>query len=292
MTNDVTLYDRDPQYIPRVAAVHDMCGYGKCSLTAAIPILSAAGCDVCPVPTALFSAHTMYRDFTFHDTTDMLPGYLDAWKKENVELDAVYSGFLGSADQVSIIQRLYDEYPTSLRLVDPVMGDGGKMYPTYTKELCEAMGRLADGADILMPNLTEASILTGREYPGQNIDDEQAESWIQALLDLGAKNVVLKGIDREDGSIRIYVASARLGGAGSKVELVHEKLPFMIHGTGDAFASSLCGAVMAGKNLADSARIAGEFVRSAMISTRNQPRYKERGVSFELNLSELTSLVG
>lgn len=92
---DVTLYDRDPNYIPRVAAVHDMCGYGKCSLTAAIPILSAAGCDVCPVPTALFSAHTRYAVFTFHDTTDILSGYLDAWQKEDVELDGVYSGFLG-----------------------------------------------------------------------------------------------------------------------------------------------------------------------------------------------------
>ncbi|MFT8704076.1 pyridoxamine kinase [Bifidobacterium aquikefiricola] len=291
MTNDVTLFDRDPQYIPRVAAVHDMCGYGKCSLTAAIPILSAAGCDVCPVPTALFSAHTMYKDFTFHDTTDMLPGYLDAWRKENVELDAVYSGFLGSADQVSIIQRLYTEYPNSLRLVDPVMGDAGKMYPTYTKELCDAMGRLADGADILMPNLTEASILTGRDYPGQNIKDEEVTSWVQALLDLGAKNVVLKGIDRNDGSIRNYVASAALGDASHMVELEHEKLPFMIHGTGDAFASSLCGAIMAGKNLAESARIAGEFVRSAMMDTRNQPHYQERGVSFELSLFELTSLV-
>ena len=137
---DVTLYDRDPNYIPRVAAVHDMCGYGKCSLTAAIPILSAAGCDVCPVPTALFSAHTRYAVFTFHDTTDILSGYLDAWQKEDVELDGVYSGFLGSPDQVAIIQRLYREYPNALRLVDPVMGDAGEMYPTYTPELCEAMG--------------------------------------------------------------------------------------------------------------------------------------------------------
>ena len=93
---DVTLYDRDPNYIPRVAAVHDMCGYGKCSLTAAIPILSAAGCDVCPVPTALFSAHTRYAVFTFHDTTDILSGYLDAWQKEDVELDGVYSYFRNS----------------------------------------------------------------------------------------------------------------------------------------------------------------------------------------------------
>ena len=287
---DAILFDRDPHYIPRVAAVHDMCGYGKCSLTAAIPILSAAGCDVCPVPTALFSAHTMYKDYTFHDTTEILPAYLDAWRKEGVELDGVYSGFLGSADQVALIQRLYREYPTALRLVDPVMGDAGKMYPTYTDELCEAMGALADGADVLMPNLTEASILTKRAYPGQNIDEKTVEETLAALLALGAKNVVLKGIDRGDGMIRNYVASAETG-ASEAIEIAHDKLPYMIHGTGDAFASALCGAVLAGKPLAESARIAGEFVRHAMESTRNQPHFKERGVSFELNLGELTSLV-
>ena len=198
-STDETLYERDAAYIPRVAAVHDMCGYGKCSLTAAIPILSAAGCDVCPVPTALFSAHTKYKTFTFHDTTDILSAYLDAWRKENVDLDGVYSGFLGSAEQVALIQRLYREYPHALRLVDPVMGDGGAMYPTYTAELCEAMGALADGADVLMPNLTEASILTGRDYPGQDLDDAAVTDLLGALLGLGARNVVLKGIDRGDG---------------------------------------------------------------------------------------------
>ncbi|OTA27127.1 pyridoxine kinase [Alloscardovia macacae] len=285
-----TLYQRDPLYVPRVAAVHDMCGYGKCSLTAAIPILSAAGCDVCPVPTALFSAHTLYKTYTFHDTTDILSAYLDAWKEENVDLDAVYSGFLGSPAQVDLVQRLYSEYPHALHLVDPVMGDGGKMYPTYTQELCDATKRLAVGADILMPNLTEASILTDTAYPGQNISDSQVDSILDALLDLGAHNVVLKGIDREDGTLRNYVATES-GRSAEKIELVHEKLPYMIHGTGDTFASSLSGAVLAGKPLDEAAHIAGEFVRSAMESTRHQPHFEERGVSFELVLGELTRLV-
>ncbi len=287
---DVTLYQRDPKYIPRVAAVHDMCGYGKCSLTAAIPILSAAGCDVCPVPTALFSAHTRYRVFTMHDTTDILNDYLDAWRQENVDLDGVYSGFLGSADQVAIIKRLYWEYPHALRLVDPVMGDGGEMYPTYTDQLCQAMGDLVDGADVLMPNLTEASILTGQDYPGQNLDDRQVDDLLEALLALGAKNIVLKGIDRGDGTLRNYVVSASTGIAGKR-ELVHDKLPYMTHGTGDAYASAMCGAIMAGRGLAQSAKIAGEFVRHAMIHTADQPHHEERGVSFELDLSDLTGLV-
>ena len=288
--DDVILYDRDPHYVPRVAAVHDMCGYGNCSLTAAIPILSAAGCDVCPVPTALFSAHTRYSVFTFHDTTEILDGYLDAWRKENVDLDGVYSGFLGSAEQVAIIKRLYSQYPHALRLVDPVMGDGGEIYATYTPELCEAMGTLVYGADVLMPNLTEASILTKRTYPGRDLSDAEVDDMIDALLDLGAKNVVLKGIDHDDGTIRNYVASADSGASG-KQELAHIKLPFMTHGTGDAFASALCGALMAGRPLAESAHIAGEFVRHAMKNTQYQPHHDERGVSFELNLDELTQLV-
>lgn len=291
MQENTTLYQRDPNYIPRVAAVHDMCGYGKCSLSAAIPILSACGCDVCPVPTALFSAHTKFPEYTFHDTTNMLSGYLDAWQSIGVNLDGIYSGFLGSAEQVDTIKRMYREYPKALRLVDPVMGDGGQMYPTYSQEMCDAVKTLAKDADILMPNLTEAAILTERDYPGQHLSDDEVTEWIGALLDLGAKNVVLKGIDRSDEKLRNYVGSAAAG-ASARVELAHSKLPYMIHGTGDAFASALCGAVMAGKTLSESAQVAGEFVRHAMESTRNQPDFKRRGVSFELNLDELTGLAG
>ena len=285
---DVTLYDRDPNYIPRVAAVHDMCGYGKCSLTAAIPILSAAGCDVCPVPTALFSAHTRYAVFTFHDTTDILSGYLDAWQKEDVELDGVYSGFLGFPDQVAIIQRLYREYPNALRLVDPVMGDAGEMYPTYTPELCEAMGALADGADVLMPNLTEASILTKRDYPGQDIDEATVNELLGALLELGAKNVVLKGIEHGDGLIHNYV----WGDAIDFTETTNAKLPYMLHGTGDVFASTLLAAVMAGRDLAEATAFAADFTADAMLISAKQPNFEDRGVSFEPLLGKVTALLG
>ena len=288
--SDVKLYDRNPAYIPRVAAVHDMCGYGKCSLTAAIPILSAAGCDVCPVPTGLFSSHTKYPVFTFHDTTEILNEYLDAWGKIGVGLDGVYSGFLGSADQVAVIQRLYREYPDALRLVDPVMGDGGQMYPTYTAELCEAMGALADGADVLMPNLTEASILTGRDYPGRTWMTPRSPTGWMRCSSWAPRTWCSRASTAGDGFLRNYVASAETG-AERKQEHAHEKLPYMIHGTGDAFASALCGAVMAGKGLSEAAAIAGEFVRDAMVSTRNQPDFEERGVSFELNLGAMTALL-
>lgn len=289
-SESAALYQRDFSYIPRVAAVHDMCGYGKCSLTAAIPILSAAGCDVCPVPTAIFSSHTLYKDFVFLDTTDFLTRFLDAWGKIGVQLDAVYSGFLGSPEQVDLIKRLYREYPKALRFVDPVMGDGGSMYPTYTQEMCERTKELADGADVLMPNLTEASLLTGIAYQGQNVNGAFVHTMLDALLGMGAKAVVLKGIDRGDGLLRNFVA-VKDGGETTVTELTHEKLPYMIHGTGDAFASALCGALMCGRSLADAAHIAGEFVRAAMQDSRNQPEFEQRGVSFELELSQLADLV-
>lgn len=293
---DRPLYSRDPTYIPRVAAVHDLCGYGKCSLTAAIPILSAAGCDVCPVPTSLFSSHTLFPHFVSLDTTDFISGYMDAWKKIGVHLDAIYSGFLGSAQQVSLIERLYREYPHALRFVDPVMGDDGKMYPTYTQDLCTATKKLVPGADVLMPNLTEASLLTGIQYRGQDVTPAFVTTLLAALLAQGAHAVVLKGIDHGDGFLRNYVATdSQLPDlkAGKPVmsELRHAKLAHMIHGTGDAFASALCAGIMAGKTLEEAARIAGEFVRDAMISTLDQPDYSRRGVSFELVLNRMTALI-
>ena len=152
--NDLHLYERRDDYIPRVAAVHDLCGYGKCSLGVAIPVLSAAGCDVCPVPTGLFSSHTAFPGWYMHDTTNIMKDYTDAWKGIGVEIDAVYSGFLGAPEQVDRIRDLYETYPNALRVVDPVMADHGKVYPTYTPELCDAMAELAAGADILTPNLS------------------------------------------------------------------------------------------------------------------------------------------
>lgn len=288
--SELRLYTRHGNYIPRVAAVHDLCGYGKCSLGIAIPVLSAAGIDVCPVPTSLFSAHTKFPKFYMHDTTAMLGDYLDAWQEEGVELDGIYSGFLGSAEQVGAIRRLYREYPGALRIVDPVMGDGGEKYPTYTDEMCEAMKGLVDGANVLTPNLTEAAILTGMPYAGQNVDDAHVGRTVDALLEMGAKSVVLKGIVRPgEKVIRNYVAVAGEGGAPE--EVASELLPFMLHGTGDLFASGLTAAIFCGRNLRAAVEFAGTLVRDAMAITRDQPNYELRGVSFESVLGDVTALL-
>ena len=286
------LYRREGAYIPRVAAVHDLCGYGKCSLGVAIPVLSAAGCDVCPVPTGLFSSHTAFPGWYMHDTTDMLADYLAAWGKIGVEIDAVYSGFLGAPEQVDRIRDLYAMYPNALRVVDPVMADHGAVYPTYTPELCDAMAELACGADILTPNLTEAAIILGEpigeDWAGTDISDEEAHRLVDALVAKGAKHVVLKGIQREgETSIRNFV-----GGEGmDTVEVHNEYVPYLLHGTGDLYASCLMAAVMAGRSLEEAVRFAGDFVHDAMIVSAQQPAFQARGVSSEPQLGKVCALL-
>lgn len=284
------LYERKDEYIPRIAAVHDLCGYGKCSLGVAIPVLSAAGCDVCPVPTGLFSSHTAFSTWHMHDTTDMLGDYLAAWKEVGIDIDAVYSGFLGAPEQVERIQELYETYPQALRIVDPVMADHGKVYPTYTPELCAAMAELACGADILTPNLTEAAIILGREWTGSNISNAEAQELLEALLAKGAKTVVLKGIQRDDGLMRNFVASGTNANF-EMVEVTNTYLPYMLHGTGDLYCSCLLAAIMAGRTVQEAVAFAGNFVVDAMKITSKQPDYKNRGVSFEPLLGNIAKLL-
>ena len=229
------VYVRDKDYIPRIAAVHDLCGYGKCSLGVAIPVLSAAGCDVCPVPTGLFSSHTAFPGWYMHDTTDILDDYLKAWEGIDVSIDAIYSGFLGDPKQVEIIESLYEKYPGAIKFVDPVMADHGKVYPTYTSELCDAMAKLSSRADVLTPNLTEAAIILGLpigdEWEGTDITNERAHELVKALLDHGARNVVLKGIQRKNETvIRNFVGGALLRLATSLLTICFmEQAMFMLH---------------------------------------------------------------
>lgn len=295
MTNEISstppLYQRTGEYIPRVAAVHDLCGYGKCSLGIAIPVLSAAGCDVCPVPTGIFSSHTAFPGWYMHDTTEILSDYLAAWQKIGVEIDAVYSGFLGAPEQVDRIRDLYQMYPRALRIVDPVMADHGSVYATYTPELCAAMAELAEGADVLTPNLTEAAIILGEPigdaWAGENISDDEAHRLVDALLAKGTKSVVLKGVQRGDGLIRNFVGMQD----GSFFEVNNELLPYMLHGTGDLYCSCLLAAIMAGRSFDEAVRFAGDLVHDAMLVSSKQPHFKERGVSFEPLLGKVSALL-
>ena len=217
--------------------------------------------------------------------------YLNAWKGIGVEIDAIYSGFLGDPVQVDIIKSLYERYPKALKLVDPVMADHGKIYPTYTPELCDAMVQLASEADILTPNLTEAAIILdqpiGDAWEGSDISDARAAELTAGLLEKGAKTVVLKGITRNDGIIRNFVA-------GQDFEpfcVENPYVPFMLHGTGDLYASALLAAIMAGRSMAEAADFAGSLTHDAMLVSSQQPDFQERGVSFETLLGRICDLL-
>ena len=269
--------------IPRVAAVHDICGYGNCSLAVALPVVSAAGVDTLPVPTSVVSAQTNIEHYTIYDTTETLDAYIDSWKKIGFDLDGIYTGFLGSVEQIDLIKKLHNNYEDAFTVIDPVMGDHGKRYATYTDEMCTAMRELVPLADILMPNLTEASILLDRDYPGVNIDLDEAKEIAQALIDMGAKNVVLKGIEKDDCIANLILSET------AETSLVKHKLhPIKLHGTGDLFASSVVAGIFSGHSLEESVEFAAKFVYEAIEVSTKQEGYLERGVNFESILDRVT----
>lgn len=261
--------------IKRVAAVHDICGYGKCSLTIAIPVLSSFGIEVCPVPTGVFSMHTALDNWNHLDTTNILDDYIRSWNKEGFQLDAIYSGFLSNKDQANIIEQLYVNNPKALKFVDPVMGDWGKLYKTYNEELVNATKSLVKKADIITPNLTEAQFLTGKN----DILD-----CIESLHGMGAKNVVLTGII-ENNTITNYVSTNKI----TKISCEYNNK--QVHGTGDLFSSVVLGKILTNSTLEHSVEYATEFLKQAIDLTVTQIGYESRGVSFEPLLGSNTAAI-
>lgn len=273
--------------IPRVAAIHDLCGYGNCSLGVAIPVLSAAGIEVCAIPTSVLAAHTAFPYYSFADMTPHLEEYLEVWDQIEIDLAGAYSGFLGSAEQIDIFARLFDRHPEWKLVVDPCMADHGERYKTYTDEMCTKMSELCQRADVILPNLTEAAILLDEPYKGQNYSSAEAEAMVDRLLDIGSKTVILKGIERGDGKI----VNAIKGLNQPYHECNHDLLPYKLHGTGDLFASIVSAAYFRGVPLSVSAQLAGELLVRAMRISAHQPGYELRGVSYEPLLTEIGSRI-
>ena len=224
-----------------------------------------------------------------HDTTDILADYLNAWKGIDVDIDAVYSGFLGAPEQVDIIRGIYETYPGALRVVDPVMADHGKVYPTYTPELCDAMAQLAADADILTPNLTEAAFMLGEEYVGDDYDEAYVHALLKRLTGLGCKTAILTGISYQPGQIG---AVAYDSVTDTYASYFNEKLPVRFHGTGDVFASACVGALMNGKDLAGALKIAVDYTLESIRETTKDPKANWYGVNFESAIPMLVHSLG
>ncbi len=262
------------------AVINDLSGFGRCALNISIPVMSAQGIRVLSVPTAVLSNHTAFDEYYFRDLTDGMEEYLANWKKLGLRFDGIYTGFLGDARQVEIISEFIksSKDENTLLFVDPVMGDDGKLYSTYTKSLVDKMRELIRDADYITPNLTEACFLADVPYSEyEGADDEKLFSLAEKLCGLGAKCVVLTGIYRE-GHVLNFVCNSVSGEAFS---VSSEYVARQFCGTGDLFSSLLCGYIMQGKPLAEALGKTSEFLCDAVRLSDKLGVSSQDGVAFE-----------
>ena len=270
---------------PRIAAIHDLSCFGRCSLTIALPVLSAMGCQCCPLPTALLSAHTGISGFTFLDTTDEMRRISAHWSQLSLHFQAIYTGFLGSAPQINLVEDFLRRFhaPDTLLVMDPVMGDHGTPYKTCTPALRQGLRELVAQADVITPNLTEAAILLDIPYHESQTAD--ASELVRALSLQGQRSVVLTGYAAAPGQVGAlcYDRDTR------QVEAVQTaSVPQDFPGTGDLFASVLTGALTRGAPLLQAARTAVDFVGSCVARSVAEGAGEAEGVDFEPLLRQLT----
>lgn len=268
----------------KVLALHDLSGFGRSSLVPIIAVLSAGGHQCVPLPTAVFSTHTAIQEWITTDLTDAMPGTIDQYDRLNLRFEAIYAGFLGSADQIDCVAEAAKRLKAKdgLTLIDPVMGDNGKVYDTYTPEMCTRMRELCAIADIITPNTTEAAILLDRDpYSKPNSADEAWE-WLRALRARYGAQVVLTGLDFAPGR----VGSGCLSGESGALSL-HRRIDRYYPGTGDLFASVMLGAMLNDMPLEDACELAGEYVKDCIAYTMAQQTDPMHGVQFEKVLPRL-----
>ena len=269
--------------VKKVAAVHDLAGIGRCSLTVAIPILSALGVQTCPLPTAILSCQTDYPNFHFYDFTNEMRDYINTWAGMNLSFDGIYSGFLGSEDQINIVIELIESHKEALIVVDPVMGDNGEKYKTYTLEMCNRVKELVKHADVVTPNLTECCILTNRNYNDVVNNEEVILDIAKEISELGPNKVVITGIVKENNIITFAYDKEREYGFNVTSEYNNKSYS----GTGDIFASIICGMLVRGLEFEMAVSKACSFIKKAVDITSLENTDKKNGVLFEPLIGEL-----
>ena len=268
-------------FIPRIAAVHDISCLGRCSLTVIMPILSCMGIQVCPLPTAVLSTHLGgFGDPAFCDFTEHMLSFFQHWKRQGITFDCIYSGFLASEQQIEVVCQFIEEFSedSPLILVDPVMGDEGELYSTYTPQMQEQMKKLIRKADIITPNYTEACFLLGEPYQEEHCNTNAMKKWLSRLADLGPSIVVITGIHVNKEQI-VNIAFDR--NTGSYLEVAHDYIPAQYPGTGDVFASVLAGSLLKGNSLLIAMTQATNFVGLAIKMTSEAGTHPREGVLLE-----------
>ena len=259
----------------RILTVQDISCVGQCSLTVALPILSACGLETAILPSAVLSTHTGgFTGYTFHDLTAEMPRIIEHWEREQIRFDAVYSGYLGNASQTEYLKEIYGTLlqPGGLRIADPAMADNGRLYPGFDAAYVEAMRRFVFAADLILPNITEAALLTGMEYR-KEYDEAYIEELTAALHEKGVGTVVLTGVSYEPETTGVAVS-----GKGFRGYYRHARLARTCHGTGDLFASAFTGLLCRGYEPFPAAEAAAEFVLACIRRTEPEHWY---GVRFE-----------
>ena len=270
----------------RILTVQDISCVGQCSLTVALPVLSACGVETAVLPSAVLSTHTGgFTGYTFRDLTADMPAIAQHWKNAGIGFDAVYTGYLGSAEQVRYVREIMDALlmPGGVRIVDPAMADNGKLYAGFEAAFVEKMKELAFSADYLLPNITEAALLTGMEYR-ESYDAGYVKQLTNALLARGVGTVVLTGVSYAPDTTGVAVCTRE-----ESRYCRHERLARSCHGTGDAFASAFTGLLCRGFSAVDAAATAAEFVLACIKRTEPEHWY---GVRFEPLLGSLAAKAG
>ncbi len=267
----------------KIAVINDISGFGRCSITVALPIISHLGIQCCPIPTSIFSNHTAYPQYFFDDYTDKMQTYIDMWGKLGLKFDGIYTGFLGSEKQIEIVKQFIHEFKkdNALVIVDPIMADNGVRYETYTDAMCNEMRQLVNCADIITPNLTEAMILVDKPY-NENITNKELMQVGKSLIDMGPKKVVITGVKR--GSYLVnYIYQKNQEVKRCKTKRVGEERA----GTGDVFSSIIAADAVNGKDIYASVKKASDFIKKAVIKTNALDIPLEDGIAFEEHLKYL-----
>lgn len=270
----------------RIMTIQDVSCIGKCSLTVALPIISAFGIETAIVPTAVLSTHTQFQGFTFRDLTEDLEPIREHWKKENFKFSAIYTGYLGSERQISIVKDYVRDFKTkeTFVIVDPVMADNGKLYAGFDESFPEKMAGLCKEADVILPNLSEAALMLGEPYPGEDAAPEVTKELLKKLAKLGSSMIVITGVTLSDGTFGFMGLNTK---TNEFFEYGNPKVPFKSHGTGDIFASTFTGALVKGFPIFEALKIAADYVTACIKNTYEDPERVNYAVNFELELPYL-----
>ncbi|MBQ8408815.1 MAG: pyridoxamine kinase [Clostridia bacterium] len=263
----------------RILTVQDISCVGKCSLTVALPIISAHGIEAAILPTAVLSTHTAFNSFTFRDLTEDIDPICEVWKKEGIAFDGIYTGYLGSKEQIDLVLGIFRDFGEGkLKFVDPAMGDNGKLYKGFDEAFALEMAKLCAAADIIVPNLTEACFMLGKPYLASGYGEEYIKDILLSLTALGCKKAVLTGVGFSDDKLGCYGYDSETNTFFSDF---NARKAQSFHGTGDVFASVCFSSIINGRSLADSAAIAADFVCDSIDATLNDERPIFYGVHFE-----------